>query len=264
MNQLDESPHRPTLSLVIPCLNDAPLLERCLASFTSQTVLPEEIIVVDNGSTDNSAEIAIAAGARVIEEPRRGITWATQTGFNAAGGDILLRVDADTEVGPGFVAKLHQTWKAASSSPGRRVVGVTGSARFDLPGARGRIASKLYLGAYRWSVGSALGHRPLFGTNFSILNDWWREVRDNVDFSDTFVHDDMHLSFAVRENETIWFQADLVVAMDDRALRGAQQLLVRFHRGFHTIRVNWRPHPPHRRLAQRGLLGQRLYELFTH
>lgn len=250
-----------TVSLIIPCLDDAVLLQRCLASFARQSVLPDEIIVVDNGSTDNSAQIAREAGVRVVTEPRRGITWATRAGFDAAGGDILLRVDADVEAGPDFIAGLRRAWRAAAGSTGRRVVGVTGSARFQLPGLAAGITSFLYLGAYRKSVGSALGHHPFFGTNYSIRADWWREVRGTVDFSDTYVHEDMHLSFAVRAHETVWFQPDLMLSMDDRALRGLRQILVRFHRGVHTILVNWRTHPPHRRLAQRGLLGPHLGEV---
>jgi glycosyltransferase involved in cell wall biosynthesis len=249
-----------TFSVVIPCRNDAELLDRCLNSFAAQLRPADEIIVVDNGSTDHTRQVALRHGARVVDEPRRGITWATKAGFDAAVGDILVRVDADVHVAPDYLQKLQAVWHAATAAPGRRVVGVTGSARFDLDGVVGEIASSAYLGAYRASVGSALGHHPLYGTNCSIRADWWARVRDEVDFSDTLVHDDMHLSFAVGEDETVWFQPDLVVGMDDRALRGLRQIAVRFYRGFYTMVRNWRDHPPHRRLARRGRLGQALKE----
>ncbi len=249
-----------TFSVVIPCRNDAELLERCLTSFAAQLRPADEVIVVDNASTDHTRQIALRHGARVVDEPRRGITWATKAGFDAADGDILVRVDADVHVAPDYLQKLQEVWHAATTAPGRRVVGVTGSARFDVAGVAGKIASSAYLGAYRASVGSALGHHPLYGTNCSIRADWWARVRDEVDFSDTLVHDDMHLSFAVGEEETVWFQPDLVVGMDDRALRGIRQITVRFYRGFYTMVRNWRDHPPHRRLARRGRLGQTLKE----
>ncbi|RSZ63912.1 glycosyltransferase [Corynebacterium hylobatis] len=255
-----------TVSVVIPCLNDAVLLRRCLDSLRAQQVPADEIIVVDNGSTDDSAEVARRGGARVVTEPRRGITWATLAGFEAATGDILVRIDADILAPEDYIARLHRAWDAAEVSPGRRVIGVTGTAHFELGGALAPLkgfVSGLYLGAYQRAVGSALGHHPLFGTNFSVRADWWAEVRDTVGFSDPYVHEDMHLSFAVRPDETVWFQPDLVLAMDDRALRGARQLTVRFRRGFYTVFHNWRRHPPHRRLAQRGLLGRRLQEVLA-
>lgn len=249
-----------TISVIIPCLNDAVLLHRCLDSLARQEVLPKEIIVVDNGSTDDSVDVALAGGARVSTELRRGITWATRTGFDTATGDIFLRIDADVSLPPDFLARVHAIWDAAEVSPGRRVVGVTGTARFELPGRLGDLVTGLYLGAYRWSVGSALGHHPLYGTNCSVRADWWREIRERIDSADTYAHDDMQLSFAVRPDETIWFQRDLTLSTDPRPLYGIRQILVRFHRGMHTMLGNWREHPPHRRLAQRGLLGPRMEE----
>lgn len=249
------------ISIVIPCLNDAELLQHCLQSLARQTVPATEIIVVDNGSTDDSAAVAEKYGAIVVPEPRRGITWATATGFDHATGDVLVRTDADIIAPPDFVERLHRAWDAADASPGRTVVGVTGSARFMFPphlSALGDFISRLYLGAYQRSVGSALGHFPFFGTNYSLRARWWDEVSPRIDFADTYVHEDIHLSFAVRPHETVWFQPDVSVDMDARAVKGLRQLVVRFRRGVHTMFVHFRTQPPHRRLAQRGLLGSRL------
>lgn len=252
-----------TLSVVIPCLNDAELLDRCLRSFGAQLRPADEILVVDNGSVDGSGDVARAHGARVVDEPRRGITWAVRTGFDEALGDVLVRTDADVHVAPDFLLRLERVWHAAMDTPGRTIVGVTGSGRFDRPGLAGDLASALYLGAYRRSFGSALGHHPLFGSNFSVRADWWKRVREDVDVTDTLVHEDMHLSYAVGSEETVWYQPDLVVGMDDRALRGLRQGLTRLYRGFYTIAQNWGEHPPHRRLARRGHLGPRLQEAWS-
>lgn len=128
-----------TIGVVIPCFDDAVLLRRCLTAFATQTTPPDEIVVVDNGSADDSAAVAAEFGARVVDEPRRGITWATRTGFDASACDVMLRTDADVRPAPEFVEKLHAAWDDADANSGpahcqREVVGVTGSGRFELPG----------------------------------------------------------------------------------------------------------------------------------
>lgn len=249
-----------SISVIIPCRNDADLLRRCLASFAEQEVPADEIIVVDNGSTDETVEVAEAAGVRVVSESRPGITWATRAGFDAATGDILVRTDADVVAPADYIRRLRAAWAAADASDGRHVVGVTGSARFEIPGRFGDFASTCYLTAYRRCVGAALGHYPLFGTNYSVRASWWERIRDDVDSADTESHEDMQLSFHVRPDETVWLQDDLMLDMDDRALRGTRQMVRRFRRGFHTILRAWRHEGPHKRLAARGLLGDSIRE----
>ena len=104
---------------------------------------------------------------------------------------------------------------------------------------------------YRLSVGSALGHPPLFGTNSSFRTEWWQAVGSTLDLADTESHDDIQLSFAVRPGETIRFVPELVVGMDDRALRGRRQLRRRFRRGWHSMMRGFSSSPPWQRLPQR-------------
>jgi glycosyltransferase involved in cell wall biosynthesis len=98
---------------VIPCLNEAESIAECVA--TARAVLDEsdltgEVVVVDNGSTDGSGDLAREAGARVIEEPRRGYGSAYLAGLSAARGDYIVMVDADLTYDfreiPRFVEKL--------------------------------------------------------------------------------------------------------------------------------------------------------------
>lgn len=244
---------KPTVAVVVPCLNDAPLLARCLASFAAQTQPADTIIVVDNGSTDNSAHVATSHGAQLVTEPRRGITWAAHAGYDAAcewGADVIIRTDADAWVDQGYVDKLVQAWAEAQRSCGKRVVGITGPATFALPRG-GETLSRAYLGAYRLSVGSALGHPPLFGTNCAFDARWWQQVRGGINTADTFVHDDIQLSFAVRADETVRYYPQLKVMMDPRALRGASQLRRRFARGWYSMRRGFATDPPPKRLLAR-------------
>jgi glycosyltransferase involved in cell wall biosynthesis len=98
---------------VIPCLNEAGNIAECVQR--AQAVLDEnaiagDVVVVDNGSEDGSGEIARTAGARVVDEPRRGYGQAYQAGFEAADGDYIVMIDADLtydfEEIPRFVREL--------------------------------------------------------------------------------------------------------------------------------------------------------------
>jgi len=87
-----------TVSVVIPCLNEAENVERCVSrarSALTDNGLDGEVIVVDNASTDASADLAAAAGARVIRERRRGYGNAYLAGFAAARGRYIVMADAD-------------------------------------------------------------------------------------------------------------------------------------------------------------------------
>ncbi len=101
------------VSVIIPCLNEADNIEECVRR--ARRVLEEsgiagEVVVADNGSTDGSAELAAAEGARVVREPRRGYGSAYLAGFAAARGEYLVMLDADLTYDfgdiPRFVAHL--------------------------------------------------------------------------------------------------------------------------------------------------------------
>jgi len=80
-------------SLIIPALNEADCLAQLLAEVPVDLI--HQLIVVDNGSTDNTAEVAQKAGAFVVKEPRRGYGFACAAGVAAAEGDVLVFMDGD-------------------------------------------------------------------------------------------------------------------------------------------------------------------------
>ncbi|HWI06462.1 MAG TPA: glycosyltransferase family 2 protein, partial [Solirubrobacteraceae bacterium] len=103
------------VSVVIPCLNEAANIEQCVRR--SQAALDEagiagEVVVADNDSDDGSAELAAAAGARVVHEPRRGYGSAYLAGFAAARGEYIVMLDADLTYPfdkiPRFVEELRE------------------------------------------------------------------------------------------------------------------------------------------------------------
>ena len=104
----------PEVSVVIPCLNEASSIEACVRA--ALAALDEggydgEVVVADNGSTDGSAALADAAGARVVHEPRRGYGSAYLAGLAAAHGHYIVMLDADLtyDIGelPRFIAALE-------------------------------------------------------------------------------------------------------------------------------------------------------------
>jgi glycosyltransferase involved in cell wall biosynthesis len=101
------------ISVVIPCLNEAESIGQCVNA--ARRVLDEhnldgEVVVVDNGSDDGSGVLARLAGARVVDEPRRGYGSAYLAGFAEARGDYIVMIDADLtydfEEIPRFIQEL--------------------------------------------------------------------------------------------------------------------------------------------------------------
>jgi glycosyltransferase involved in cell wall biosynthesis len=80
------------ISVIIPCYNEEKTIEKVIKSIPKEVF---EIIVVDNNSTDKTAEIAKKLGARVLKESRQGYGFALQRGFKKAKGDIIVTLDGD-------------------------------------------------------------------------------------------------------------------------------------------------------------------------
>lgn len=238
--------HGPSCSVVVPVKDDARHLRHLLADLAAQTQAPAEVIVVDNGSRDDSAEVALRAGCRVIVESAPGIPAAAAAGYNAAHGDLILRCDADSRLPQGWIA-AHQR---AHSTGGRSVALVTGPAVFLLPRHWGTVAAIAYLGAYMLCTGAALGHLPAFGSTMSMRRVWWERVRGEVS-SDPGVHDDMDLSFRVAPEEDVLLDWRAWVGMSPRALLPGHLATLRGKRALSTLRRNWIRQRPWERWAER-------------
>jgi glycosyltransferase involved in cell wall biosynthesis len=101
----------PSLSVVIPNYNHAQHLPRCLSALLEQSVQPQEIIVIDDGSTDNSVEVirGFAAKYSVVKllqnERNQGVTFTTNRGIDEATSQFVFLQAADDETLPGFLEK---------------------------------------------------------------------------------------------------------------------------------------------------------------
>ena len=119
--------NRPLISVVVAAYNEEEYLPRCLTAVTSQNFPKEEyeIVVVDNNSTDKTAEIAKSFGARVIREEKQGNTYAISRGMNEAKGEIIANTDADTVVAPDWLSRIKEIFEDP------KVVAATGTANMD-------------------------------------------------------------------------------------------------------------------------------------
>src|SRR5438105_184501 len=118
-----------TLTIVIPAYNEENYLANCLESVAQQTVIPSEVIVVDNNSSDKTAQIAPSYSfAKVIKEKNQGVFFAARTGFKAANSDIIGRIDADTVLPSDWVEKVMTNFQNSD------VAAVTGPVSYyDMP-----------------------------------------------------------------------------------------------------------------------------------
>lgn len=83
------------ISVIIPAHNEEMRLEHSLRAIMAQDHADYEVIVVDNASTDRTAEIARSFGVKVVPEMRKGTMWACESGRQNSLGDIIVRMDAD-------------------------------------------------------------------------------------------------------------------------------------------------------------------------
>jgi len=224
------------VSVVIPSLNDSAMLRRCLAALALQSRLPDEVVVVDNGSTDSTADVARTAGARVVVEPLRGIFPATAAGFDSATGDVIARLDADSVPPRDWIERIVAAFDAEPdldflSGPG------------DFYGASPFVhwaAERLYIGGYVWFVGLLLGHPPLFGSNLALRADAWRRLRSQVHRTLREIHDDLDIAIHVEPDMVVRFDRDLRVGVSARPFATWDGFSRRISWAFGTLGLNWR------------------------
>ena len=85
-----------TISVIVCAHNEERFIARCLHSVLAQTRLPDEIILINNASTDGTGAVAASIpGVRVVDEPRKGLVVARERGRQEARADLLVYIDAD-------------------------------------------------------------------------------------------------------------------------------------------------------------------------
>jgi len=235
------------ITVVIPVKDDAPALAACLGGLAAQSRLADEIVVVDNGSSDDSAAVARAAGALVVPCDVPGIPAAAARGYDAATGDVILRLDADCRPDREWVARM-----VALLDADPRAAAVSGAATFvDGPRALRAPLAVLYLGTYVALTTMALGHPPLFGSNMAMRRDAWLASSAHVHRDDPELHDDLDLAFHLGARDGIRWSTAPGMGMSMRPFGTGGGLARRLVRGLRTVAVHWPGDFPPIRWARR-------------
>lgn len=160
---------RPTITAIVCAYNEAPTLPACLHSLWAQTRPPDQLIVVNNASTDATPEVARRVrGVTLIDEPEKGLVIARETGRRAATGEIVAYVDADCRAPLRWFERIEHEFLRDP-----RVVAVTGPYRFYDWDRTGRSLIRMYdllvAPPTHVTVHSLLGWGAVFyGGNFAV------------------------------------------------------------------------------------------------
>ena len=215
------------VSFVIPARNEQGYIAGCIASLQTQEVdFPYEIVVVDNGSTDATARIASALGARVVYEPRAGLANARQAGFLAATGECLIYVDADSRLPPGWARDAVGLFTADGN-----LVAVSSGFRFY----DGGLAEDVGNGVFRTLLNPAVNallkatRRPgvLIGSAIAVRTEALRRA-DGISPDFQFYGEDTALAYRLHPHGEVRFVPDLLISTSARRYQQRGVVLTAF------------------------------------
>ncbi|HET8630253.1 MAG TPA: polysaccharide deacetylase family protein [Thermomicrobiales bacterium] len=216
--------------MVVPAYNEERLIGRCLDSLAAQDFAgPFEVLVVDNGSTDGTADAARARGVRVLHEPRKGVCFARQTGTLAAAGEYVANLDADSYAEPDWLRRVVADLEAAPE-----VVAVAGTVDYlDAPGW-----AETQAVAFR--VVNTLATRRFGGTAFVMASNlaFRRAAFDQVggyNLEMPTIGDEADFLLKLRGIGRIPFDPDAVVRTSSRRFRRGFWHFVVVELGYQTI-----------------------------
>lgn len=212
---------RPTVSIVVPAYNEERTIRACVVAALEQTEPADEIIVVNNMSTDGTVAVLEALRAefpdapiRVVDQTReQGITATRNAGFDAATSDVIGRIDADSVLEPEWVAEVRTLF----SDP--TVGAATGPMiYYDMPlrrwGARADDNMRRAL------LKLTKEYHFVFGSNMAIRASAWADVRDHVCLdADKDMHEDVDLGIHLFDRgHKIVYAPKMVSGMSARRL----------------------------------------------
>jgi glycosyltransferase involved in cell wall biosynthesis len=201
------------VSVIIPCRNSVATVAAAVRTALGQTVRPLEVLVVDDASSDGSADAAAAAGARVIRLERRcNAGGARNRGIEEARGDVLAFLDADVEIAPDWLAIVNEV---LTSDPSIAAVG--GRIFNGQPGAWGDL--DLLLNHSEWISGKArqCGSYPTMAIAYR------RDAVGHVRFPATNFGEDTFFALAVQAlGGRLWYEPRIRILHKHERLDGTR------------------------------------------
>lgn len=167
------------ISVIVPAYNEEAVLAKCLRALAAQTVKPYEIIVIDNNSTDRTAEIAREFDVRLVTESRQGIIHTRSRGFDEAQGEVVGSLDADSVPRHDWVARIQTAFVrdeellALGGCAGASELR-TGRTFFEAPAFQLLVRAP---DARRYGLAS---HNLLYGHNMAVRRSAWLEARPSL------------------------------------------------------------------------------------
>jgi glycosyltransferase involved in cell wall biosynthesis len=211
---------RKSLSIVIPAFNEERHIGACLDAIAAQTVKPDEVVVVDNNSTDRTAEIVRKYPfARIVHESKQGRVYARNSGFDGAKSDIIGRIDADTMLPPDWVERVQDFYETEAHFEHYAYTGGATCYNIRLPRLNAWFQAQIAFRINRW----LLGHYILFGSNMAMPKHMWRAVRSSVCLRND-IHEDLDLSIHLHGlGYKITYHAGNLVGIQLRRVRSGRQ-----------------------------------------
>lgn len=208
----------PRFSVVVPAHNEEDVLGRTLGSLQAQDFPGSvEVVVVDNGSVDGTADLARAAGVRVAQEPTLGVCAARQRGTDLARGQIVVSTDADTVHPPDWLSRIDAAFRDDPD-----LVAVGGPCRYEDPPGWAAVLPRLGFGVV--DAAHRLTGRVGYVTATNVA--FRREGFPGYDTSLTQGGDEVDLLRRLRgQGRVTWDRANAVVTSSRRLDQGLAHTL---------------------------------------
>jgi glycosyltransferase involved in cell wall biosynthesis len=226
------------VSLVLPAYNEAAQIRQCLEAIKAQSVMPYEVIVVDNNSTDDTVAIAREYPfVKVLREKRQGVLYARAKGFDAARGDLIGRIDVDTIIPENWIQTVREIFAESN------VAATSGTMLYHDTALKSTM-NRIELSFRRWLAKSFTPTETVFlqGASMAMRRDAWRAVRGEL-CERNDIHEDYDIALHLQQmGYRVTFDERLIARLSLRRIDTSFRQLVSYVRiNPHTYRVHNAP-----------------------